>query len=192
MHILSGRYEMQRADQSTAVCQIFTYKAGMLSGLAHDLRIEVGSFGIDLGGTDHFISARFDTRSLRVDCVMANGRESPDILSPREKDDINNNIIREVLHTETYPEIVLISSAVSKQESDYLVTGKLGLHGQTREISFVVREEDNKQYVADVCLHLPDFGIVPFSTLFGAIRIKPDVLIHIVIPAEHVPDDALA
>ena len=183
---------MQRADQSTAVCQIFTYKDGLLSGLAHDLRISVTSFVIDLGGADHFISARFDTRSLRVDCAMVNGRERPDVLSLREQDDINNNIIREVLHTDLYPEIVLISSAVSKQDSDYLVTGKLVLHGQTREISFVVRKEDKRQYVADVCLHLPDFGIVPFSTLFGAIRIKPDVLIHIVIPAEHVPDEALA
>jgi hypothetical protein len=182
---------MQRVDQSTAVCQIFTYKAGMLSGLAHDLRISVTSFVIDLGGTDQFISARFSARSLLVDCAMVNGRERPDILSLRDHDDINNNIIREVLHTETYPEIVLLSSSVNKQETDYLVTGQLGLYGQTREISLVVRREDKRQYVADVCLHLPDFGITPFSTLFGAIRIRPDILIHIAIPAEHVPDEAL-
>jgi len=181
---------MLRVDQSTAVCQIFTYKAGMLSGLAHDLRISVTSFVIGLGGTDHFISARFDTRSLRVDCAMVNGRERPDILSARDQDDINNNIIREVLHTDLYPEILLLSSVVNKQESDYLVTGQLVLHGQTREISFVVRKENKRQYVADVSLHLPDFGIAPYSTLFGAIRIKPDILIHIVIPAEHVPDEA--
>ena len=183
---------MQRADQSTAVCQIFIYKEGLLSGLAHDLRISVTSFVIDLGGTDHFISARFATRSLRVDCAMVNGRERPDILSRREQDDINNNIIREVLHTDLYPEIVLLASSVKKKEAAYLVTGRLVLHGQTQEISFVVRKENEKQYVSDVCLHLPDFGITPFSTLFGAIRIKPDILIRIVIPAEHVPDEALA
>ena len=183
---------MQRADQSTAVCQIFTYKEGMLSGLAHDLRISVTSFVIDLGGLDHFISARFSTRSLRVDCAMVNGRERPDILSLREQDDINNNIIREVLHTDKYPEILLLSSSVKKQGADYLVTGQLVLHGRTREISFVVRREDKRQYVADVSLHLPDFGITPYSTLFGAIRIKPDILIHIEIPAEHVPEEALA
>ncbi len=183
---------MQRVDQSTAVCQIFTCKEGMLSGLAHDLHINVTSFDIDLGGTDHFISARFDARSLRVDCAMVNGRERPDILSLREKDDINNNIIREVLHTDLYPEILLLSSSVKKQEEDYFVTGQLVLHGQTREISFVVRKENEKQYVSDVSLHLPDFGIKPYSALFGAIRIKPDILIHIVIPAEHAPEEALA
>ena len=181
---------MQRADQSTAVCQIFTYKEGLLSSLAHDLRISVTSFVIDFGGTDHFISASFDTRSLRVDCAMVNGRERPDILSLREQDDINNNIIREVLHTETYPEILLLSASGKKQEADYLVSGQLVLHGQTRETSFIVRKENERQYVSDVCLHLPDFGITPFSALFGAIRIKPDILVHIVIPAEYVPEAA--
>ena len=183
---------MQRVDQSTAVCQIFTYKEGMLSGLAHDLRINVTSFVIDLGGTDHFISASFDTRSLRVDCAMVNGRERPDVLSLQDKDDINNNIIREVLQTETYPEIVLSSLSVKKQQADYLVTGQLVVHGQTREISFSVSKENKSRYVVDVSLHLPDFGITPFSALFGTIRIKPDVLVHIEIPAEHVPEEALA
>jgi hypothetical protein len=183
---------MQRVDQSMAVCQIFTFKEGMLSGLAYDLRINVTSFVIDLGGTDHFISAHFSTRSLLVDCAMENGRERADILSPRDRDDINTNIIREVLQTDTYPDITLLSSSVRKQQTGYLVTAHLGLHGQMRQISFAVRKANQKEYVADVSLHLPDFGITPYSTLFGAIRIKPDVLIHIVIPAEYVPEETLA
>jgi len=183
---------MQRVDQSVAVCQIFTYKEGILSRLAHDLRIDVTSFFIDFGDSNHFISARFNTQSLRVDCAMADGRERPDLLSLRDKDDINNNIIREVLQTEAYPEIVLVSSSVQKQETDYLVAGQLTVHGHTREISFNVRKENRSWYVVDVSLHLPDFGITPFSALFGAIRIKPDILVHIEIPAEHVPEKAVA
>ncbi|MBI5075553.1 MAG: YceI family protein [Nitrospirae bacterium] len=183
---------MQRVDQSTAACQIFTFKEGMLSRFAHDLRINVTSFFIDVGGADHFISARFDTQSLRVDCAMADGRERPDLLSLRDKDDINNNIIREVLQAETYPEIALTSSSIKKHDGDYLVTGQLIVHGQAREISLNVRKESRSRYVVDVSLHLPDFGITPFSALFGAIRIKPDILVHIEIPAEHVPEKALA
>jgi len=183
---------MQRVDQSTAVCQIFTCKEGILSRLAHDLRINVTSFFIDFGGADHFISARFDTQSLRVDCAMVNGRERLDVLSLKDKDEINNTIIREVLHTETYPEIVLISSSAKKQDGDYLVTGQLTVHGHTRELSFNVRKENKNRYVADVNLRLPDFGITPFSALFGAIRIKPDILVHIDIPAEFVLEKALA
>lgn len=183
---------MQRVDQSVATCQIFTFKEGMLSRFAHDLRINVTSFFIDFGDTDHFICARFDTRSLRVDCAMADGRERPDLLSLLDKDDINNNIIREVLHTEAYPEIVLTSSSVKKREADYLIAGQLTLHGHTREISFTVRKEKSRCFVVDVSLLLPDFGITPFSALFGAIRIRPDILVHIEIPAEDVPEQALA
>lgn len=123
---------MQRVDQSTAVCQIFTYKEGLLSSLAHDLRINVTSFVIELGSPENFITARFDTRSLRVDCAMANGMESPGLLSQRDQDDINNSIIKEVLKTDIYPEIVLYSSSVKKQEADYFVTGRLIVQGQTR------------------------------------------------------------
>ncbi len=162
----------------------------MLSVLAHDLRINATSFFIELGGTGHFIGAHFDTRSLRVDCAMENGTERPGILSPRDRDEINN-IIREVLQTEAYPEIVLTSSSIKKKEADYLVTGRLVLHGQTRDISFVVRKEDKSRYIVDVGLHLPDFGITPFSALFGAIRIKPDILIHIEIPAEYVQEESI-
>ena len=183
---------MQRFDQSAAVCQIFTFKEGMLSSLAHDLRINVTSFFIDFEGTDHFISARFDTRSLRVDCAMVNGREMPDVLNLRDKDDINSNIIRKVLQVEIYSEILLISSSVKKQETDYLVAGQLFVHGQRREISFGARKDNKSRLVVDISLHLPDFGITPFSALFGTIRIKPDVLVHIEIPAEHVPEEALA
>jgi len=183
---------MQRVDQSVAVCQIFTYKEGILSRLAHDLRIDVTSFFIDFGDSDHFITARFDTQSLRVDCAMANGREQPDVLSRRDKEEISNTIIREVLQTETYPEIVLVSSSVKRRETDYLIAGQLTVHGHTREISFNVRKESRSWYVVDVSLHLPDFGITPFSALLGAIRIKPDILVHIEIPSEYVPEKAAA
>jgi len=97
-----------------------------------------------------------------------------------------------VLHTDAYPEIGLISSSIKKQEADYLVIGQLTLHGHTREIAFNVRKEESSRYVVDVNLHLPDFGITPFSALLGAIRIKPDILVHIEIPAEYLPETAAA
>jgi hypothetical protein len=182
---------VQRFDQDSASCQIFTYKEGIFSSLAHDLRIVVTSFTVEVGGTDHFIKAVFDARSLRVDCAMENGRERPDLLSARERDDIYNRMIREVLHTETYPESVLLSSSVRKEGTDFLVSGTLSLQGQKREISFVVKRAEGERYVADVRLHLPDFGIAPYSALLGAIRVKADILIHIEIPADHIAEESL-
>jgi len=183
---------MQKFDQSSAICRIFVYKEGILSYLAHDLRINVASFTISVGGNDHFIDAHFDARSLRVDCAMENGRERPDLLSSRDRDDIDSNIIRDVLLTETYPDIVLLSSSVKKEEENYLVKASLILCGRKQDISFDVRKEDSKSYIADVRVHLPDFGIKPFSALLGAIRIKPDILVHIEIPTDRISEEPLA
>lgn len=177
---------MQRFDESSAVCRIFTYKDGLFSPFAHDLIISVNSFVIEVGGADHFISASFDARSLLVDCAVVAGKDRPDLLSAKDRDEINNSIIKEVLHPEEYPVIALVSSSVTKEESQYLVRGALCLHGRTREISFAVRKVDDTHYVSDVTLHLPDFGIRPFSALFGAVRLKPDIVIDISIPAERI------
>ncbi len=172
---------MKRFDQSSAVCQVFTYKEGLLSSFAYDLRINVTSFTIDLGENEHFIRARFDAGSLRVDCAMVDGVEKPDILTGWEKEEIEKNIINEVLDTDTYKDILLVSSEVKKEDSTYLVKASLTLHGAKKDISFTVKEEE-KYHQADVQLHLPDYGIKPFSTLFGAIRLKPDILIRVRIP----------
>jgi hypothetical protein len=180
---------MQEFNQSTAICKIFTYKEGVLSYLAHDLRINVTSFTILLGGKDHFLEAHFDARSLRVDCAMENGRERPDLLSSRDRNDIDNNIIRDVLHADKYPDSMLLSSSVKKERENYLVKADLTLAGRKKEISFEVRKEDSQRYSADVRLNLPDFGITPFSAFFGAIRIKPHILIHIEIPANGITEE---
>ena len=143
---------MQKFDQSSAICRIFTYKEGILSYLAHDLRINVTSFTITVGGKDHFLEAYVDARSLRVDCAMENGRERPDLLSGRDRTDIDNNIIKDVLHTDKYPDSILLSSSVKKEGENYLVKADLTLAGRKQEISFEVRKEDGKRYVADVRL----------------------------------------
>jgi hypothetical protein len=183
---------MQSFDQSSAICQIFTFKEGILSYLAHDLRINVTSFAVTVGGRDHFLEAYVDTRSLRVDCAMENGRERPDLLSERDREDINNNIIKDVLHTDKYPDSVLRSSSVKRKGENYLVKADLSLAGRKQEISFEVRKEVGQRYAADVRLHLPEFGIKPFSALLGAIKIKPDIVVHIEIPAESISEELLA
>jgi hypothetical protein len=182
---------MQRFDQSSAICRIFTYKEGILSYLAHDLRINVTSFSISLGGKDHFLEAYVDTRSLRVDCAMENGVERPGLLSSRDRNDIDKNIIKDVLHTDKYPDSILFSSSVKKEGENYVVKADLTLSGRKQEISFDVRKEDSKHYAADVRLHLPDFGIKPFSALLGAIKIQPDILVHIEIPTDGIPEDPI-
>lgn len=174
---------MRHFDQSSAVCHVFTYKEGLLSTFAYDLRISVASFTVELGEDEHFIDARFDASSLHVDCAMVNGAERQDILSTWEKETIDRNIIRDVLNSDTYRDILLSSSSVTREDSTYFVKASLTLHGTTRSVSFTVRTE-NGYHVAEVWLHLPDFGIKPFSAFLGTIKLKPDILIRAMIPAD--------
>ncbi len=173
--------QMKRFDRSSARCQIFTYKEGLLSPLAHDLRIDVGTFAVELGD-DNMISAVFDADSLRVDSAVVEGALRPDLLSEADREEIDGSILKDVLHAETYRQISFSSLSVKKEDSTHLVTGILSLHGTRKEITFAVRLEGG-YYVADACLHVPDFGIKPFSALFGAVRIKPDILIRVMLPA---------
>jgi polyisoprenoid-binding protein YceI len=121
---------------------------------------------------------------------MVEGAPRPDLLTHRDREEINGNIVKNVLDSDRFGEILLQSSSVEKEESHYRVRGKLTLHGITKEISFPVRRDDHS-FVVEVRLYLPDFGIRPFSALFGAIRIKPDILIRVEVPADLLSTDFL-
>jgi polyisoprenoid-binding protein YceI len=114
---------------------------------------------------------------------MVDGVERPDLLGEDARKEIDSNIIKSVLDANAYKEIVLTSSSVTKQDSSYLVKGTLTVRGVTREITFTVREEGGF-YIADVKLNLPDFGIRPFSAMFGMIKIRPDVLVRVMAPKD--------
>ena len=176
---------MKLLDQTTAVCQIFTYKEGILSALAFDLRISVTSFIVELGDDNTLIEARFDAASLHVDCALADGIERRDLLTEASKKEIDQSILKDVLDAATYRFITFSSRSVTKEDSSYRIKGILTLHGISREMTFTARNEGN-YYKAEAWLNLPEFGIKPFSALFGAIKIKPDILIKTALPIGNV------
>ena len=175
--------QMRRFDQTSATCQIFTYKEGILSALAYDLRINVTSLIVELGDDDSLIDARFDAASLHVDCAMVDGVERRDLLSEASKKDIDENILKDVLDAATHRFITFSSASVTKEDSSYLIKGTLTLHGIPREMTFTARSEGN-YYVAGAWLNLPKFNMRPFSALFGAIKIKPDIFIRTALALE--------
>ncbi len=175
---------MKRFDQNSATCQIFTYKEGLFSTLAHDLLINVTSFVIEITDDNGSIESTFDAGSLRVDCVIADGKKRRDILSAADMKEIDNNTFKDVLNAATFKSASFSSTSVARENSSYRVNGILFLHGKNREIQFTVGKEGNC-HVTEVRLHLPDFGIKPFSALFGAMKVKPDVLIQITVPVKN-------
>jgi hypothetical protein len=173
-----NRLVMRRYDASNAECLVFTFKEGLASALAHDLKLRVTDFAIEVDEERHAVEARFAPRSLRVVCAMAGGRESPGALAANDHEKIEENIVRDVLEADRYPEIRFSSAQVARETGGYRVVGSLALHGRAREVSLVVREEAGR-LVTEVELHQPDFGIRPYSALFGALKVRPDVKLRV-------------
>lgn len=173
---------MVHLDATTAECLVFTYKEGFLSAVAHNLKIRVTKFVMDIDETTGAISATFDARSLRVVCAMEDGTEISGSLTAANKREIEANIVRDVLHAREHREIHFSSNAVEEKGDAYLVKGKLALHGRERQVRVQVRKE-GEHYIAEARLHQPDFGVRPYSALFGTLKVQADVGVRVVVPA---------
>jgi hypothetical protein len=173
---------MVHLDPSSAECWVFTYKEGLLSVVAHDLKIRVTEFAIDVDETARAITAQFEATSLRVVCAMEDGEEVPASLTTANKREIDGNIVRDVLHADEYPTIRFASTSVQEKGDGFVVKGKLALHGHERQVPVQVRRNDG-DYIAEARLHQPDFGIWPYTALFGTLRVQADVSVRIVVPA---------
>jgi len=172
---------MHRLDPSNASCFVFTFKEGLLSLVAHDLKIRVTRFSIDVDEAARAVTGRFDATSLRVVCAMNGDEESPGTLSDAQKSEIEANIVKDVLATAEFPEIRFASTSVKDDKDGFRVAGDLLLHGVSKRVALKV-ERDADGYVARARVHQPDFGIRPYSALFGTLKVKAEVEIRVVVP----------
>lgn len=170
---------MTRYDQSVAECFVFTFKDGLLSPVAHDLRLVVTRYHVDVDEAQASLVAVFDTASLRVDTPMKDGAENPNALSSADKTKIAAQIREDVLHSARFPEASFRSRSVSlRADGGYDVSGELTLHGVTQPLVFRTQRLGDKQQ-ADITLHQPDFGITPYRAMLGTLKIQPDVRVRL-------------
>lgn len=154
--------------------EVLTFKEGLLSPVAHDLRIEVQRFEIEVN--DGRVEAAIDLSSLIVACARKDGVDEPGMLSESDKEKIRKTIQTEVLHTHRYPEATF--DADLRTLDDGAVVGELELHGEEREVRSVV-EDINGHLRVSVRVHQPDFNITPFTAMFGTLRVREDVVIQV-------------
>ncbi|HVY26379.1 MAG TPA: YceI family protein [Polyangiaceae bacterium] len=166
---------MPSYDATSAECFIFTFKEGLLSPVAHDLRLKVTRFSLQVDDARTMVSATFDAASLIVDTPMKDGAENPGALSAADKDKIAAQIRDEVLHARKYPEVAFRSRSLSQRpDGGYDFAGDLTLHGTTLPLNGCTRLNDRRQIV-ELSLHQPDFGITPYKAMLGTLKIQPTV-----------------
>lgn len=174
---------MARYDAYNSQCLIFSFKDGLLARLAHDLKLQVERFSIEVDETTHQIKATFDPSSIQVVCAQVDGRDDPSTLSKGDKRKIYDNATKDVLHTRKHPEVRFDSTNVVERGEGFAVEGTLQMHGKSRSIQTSVRP-DGDRWVTELKLHQPDFGIKPFTAALGALKVKPDVLVRVSVPRE--------
>lgn len=174
---------MLRFDATNAECLVFTYKEGLLSGVAHDLKLGVTRFSIELDEERLSLTAEFDTRSLRVVSAMRDGQAMPSLLGASERQKIEQNILDDVLDAAKFPQASFVSTEIKKltEGERFLVRGRLTLHGRTKELEVTTQPASGRQ-TAEVTLHQPDFGIRPYSAMLGTLRIRPNITVCLRLP----------
>lgn len=181
---------MLRFDATNAECLVFSYKEGLLSSVAHDLKLTVSRFSVEAGVAPEQLSlkAEFDARSLRVVSAMRDGEPASGLLGAADRQKIEQNIVSDVLDAGSYPQISFVSTEIQPiaGSQGFRVQGRLTLHGRTRELDVATRVVDGRQ-VAEVTLHQPDFGIKPYSALLGTLRIRPNVTVRLTLPIPELP-----
>lgn len=162
-------------------CTVLTFKEGLLSRVAHDLKLRVHRFGVDGDASTRRLTATADPASLRVVCAMLAGRESPATLSASDCRKIDQSIATDVLEATRHPTIRFQSEPITVDGDKARIDGVLTLHGVSRPLHLDATRTDGTWY-ARVALHQPDFGIRPFTALMGTLRVRPEVTVVLRIP----------
>ena len=172
---------MGNYNANTAQCLVYSYKEGLLSKIAHDLKHQVTRFNLRIDPQRASVEAELDARSLRVMCVMRGGREIDGVLSEDDRKKIESQIVDDVLHANSHPIIRFKSTLLADNSNGVRIEGVLDINNTKRAVSTVAWRA-NGYYQADVEINQPEFGIKPFSAMMGTLKIKPKVLVRMRVP----------
>jgi polyisoprenoid-binding protein YceI len=174
MAIAPGHYTLGPND---ATLTVRTRKTGAASKAGHNLRIEVTSWGATLDvGEDPAAAAvtlTADARSLRV-------REGTGGMQALDDDDMKN--IEKTIDDE-----VLEGSAIEFRsrrvepgpDGALSVEGDLDLAGTSRPVAFALNAGDDGHVSGSARIKQTDWGIKPYSALFGTLKVVDEVDVEI-------------
>jgi hypothetical protein len=158
--------------------EVFTFREGVLSAVAHDLQLRLERFEITHDGGA--VEARFWPDSLLVEGAIEHGQLHSDALDAGQKAEIVRNIRQRILHTDAYPEARLrarVAAGPAAGSTTHKLAGTFELVGSSRPIDLVVHARDDRLR-GELELRPSDWGIKPYRALLGAIRLADRVRVR--------------
>lgn len=162
-----------------------TGRAGLLGGLAHAHLVRARAF--------HGTIVYFPAEPERSRVTLSVATDSLAILTEADSQDVAKmtRAMREAtLRVSTFPEIRFESREVAATEGGLRVTGDWTMVGQTRSVTVEVTLEiagDTLRAAAQFPLKQTDFGIKPYRTGLGTVKVSDEVRCDIAVVAGRVP-----
>ena len=177
MHELKSWFTFPHSfNEHNSQCVLYTYKEGLLSAIAHDLKIKISRFDINIDAEQH-IQARFWPDTCEVlGAVDADGNLIANALKTKDLKQIKKNLQKDVLKTNKYP-VIQFQGQVQQQS----VVGHLEIQKQKQNIShqISVQSQANQVHIsATFTLKPSQWGIAPYKALLGAIRLQDKVVLQ--------------
>jgi polyisoprenoid-binding protein YceI len=167
--IQAGRYRLGPDDGTLSVR---TGRSGAAAKAGHDLLIEVTAWEATIEvGDETSVELTADAGSLRV----KEGTGGIQALGDDDKAEIQKTILGEVLNGQA---IAFRSTAVEQGGGSFAVQGELTIAGTTRPIAFDLTV-DGARLSAVAIVTQTEFGMKPYSTLFGALKVADVVRVEL-------------
>ncbi len=153
-----------KINTSISKVTVHVYKAGIFSAFGdnHTIAAPISSATLDT-----------DKRSVELTFRVKDMKVVDPGSSDSKRQQVENNMKGgKVLDGVRFPEITFVSASVEQQgEANYLVHGKLTLHGTTKPVNVPVLFKGGR-YSGTVKLKQTDFGITPITIAGGAVKVK--------------------
>ncbi|HEX4108441.1 MAG TPA: YceI family protein [Solirubrobacteraceae bacterium] len=166
-----------RLGPENATLTVRTGKTGAAAKAGHDLLIEVAEWSATLDLQAGTARLTADSRSLRV----LEGSGGIQSLGEDDKASIKESIDSEVLKGGA---IAFTASQVSGSGDGALtLSGELDLLGTRRPLTVTLSTGPDGRLSGNATIKQTDWGMKPFSTLFGTLKVADEV--HVAIERRH-------
>jgi polyisoprenoid-binding protein YceI len=165
MAIQAGTYKL---GPDNASLHVETGRSGAAAKAGHDLIIDVTSWEATLEvGDDSSLELSADPTSLHV----REGKGGLQALGDDDKADIRKTIDKDVLKKK---DVKFTSSSVESADDGLKVSGDLEMGGKSKPVTFDLSESGGT-LTGSADVKQSDWGIKPYSALFGALKVNDEV-----------------
>jgi polyisoprenoid-binding protein YceI len=172
MALTTGTYDL---GPDSGRMLVRTSRSGLGRKAGHDLTIEVTRWSAQ-AVVDTAEPARSSvTAEIEVDSFeVREGTGGVKPLTDGDRVEIKKTMREKILHTAEHPVITFRSTSVAGSPEAFMVEGDLTIMGETRPVTIRGRVDGDRLTGAATVVQ-SEWGIKPYSALFGALRLADPV-----------------